>query len=421
PWPLIEAAGFVQTAPNRARFRGGSHRHALKTHAGEKHALIIGAGLAGTAAASALAARGFTVDIFDEHPAPAEGASGNLAGVISPMLSKDDNLASRLSRAAFLYALQELRARDGTAHPALWAACGLMQLAKDARDEALFAAIAQKGYPPDFCSVLSAHEIEARFNITAPASGVYFPKAGWVNPPSLCRSRLMQPGIRTHFNTPISAIEKSPQGWALKNDGTALAQAPIVILANSYAASRLAQASHLHFKKVRGQVTHLADPALPASDWVWQRDGYLTPSVGGLRCLAATYDFDNDNPALSLQSHRDNLAKIPALFPGEKLDVDAHDLPGRVGFRGLTIDRLPLIGTLPDTESPWPASPTLSTLPRLPGLFTLLGLGSRGITWSALAGEILASHINAEPLPIEQDLMDAIDPARFLLRDSRKK
>ena len=82
-----------------------------------------------------------------------------------------------------------------------------------------------------------------------------------------------------------------------------------------------------------------------------------------------------------------------------------------------THDRLPLAGRAPDPHAALPArrdAPRL--LPRQPGLYLLSGLGSRGLTSAALAGELVAAQISGAPWPIEADLVDAVDPARLLLR-----
>jgi tRNA 5-methylaminomethyl-2-thiouridine biosynthesis bifunctional protein len=47
-------------------------------------------------------------------------------------------------------------------------------------------------------------------------------------------------------------------------------------------------------------------------------------------------------------------------------------------------------------------------------------LGSRGIASAALGAEVLAAAIIGAPLPAEADLLDAIDPARFLTRGFRR-
>jgi tRNA 5-methylaminomethyl-2-thiouridine biosynthesis bifunctional protein len=48
-----------------------------------------------------------------------------------------------------------------------------------------------------------------------------------------------------------------------------------------------------------------------------------------------------------------------------------------------------------------------------------MALGSRGLTTAALGGELIAAQICGAPWPLEADLADAIDPARFVLRTSR--
>ncbi len=44
------------------------------------------------------------------------------------------------------------------------------------------------------------------------------------------------------------------------------------------------------------------------------------------------------------------------------------------------------------------------------------GFGARGIVWSALMADLLVSRLEGAPLPIENDLVDAVDPGRFLLK-----
>ncbi|MGH8676080.1 MAG: bifunctional tRNA (5-methylaminomethyl-2-thiouridine)(34)-methyltransferase MnmD/FAD-dependent 5-carboxymethylaminomethyl-2-thiouridine(34) oxidoreductase MnmC, partial [Burkholderiales bacterium] len=82
-------------------------------------------------------------------------------------------------------------------------------------------------------------------------------------------------------------------------------------------------------------------------------------------------------------------------------------------------DRLPVIGALADENAPAPKNLQLATLARQPGLFGAFAYGSRGLLWAGLGGELLASIIEGEPLPLEAKLADALDPARWLLRARR--
>ena len=93
-------------------------------------------------------------------------------------------------------------------------------------------------------------------------------------------------------------------------------------------------------------------------------------------------------------------------------------LQGRVGWRFRTDDRLPIIGAVP---SNWNHQALrLREITRQRGLYVCSALGSRGITWAPLAGQILAAHLTGMPMPLEGELVDALDPARFMVRGNRK-
>jgi tRNA 5-methylaminomethyl-2-thiouridine biosynthesis bifunctional protein len=49
----------------------------------------------------------------------------------------------------------------------------------------------------------------------------------------------------------------------------------------------------------------------------------------------------------------------------------------------------------------------------------LTALGSRGLTWAPLLADLVAAQALGEPWPIEQELADAMDPARWLVRAAR--
>ena len=69
---------------------------------------MLGAGLAGCQIGTELARRGCQVELIDRLAGPALATSGNWAGCYLPAPSRDDNLASRLTRAGFLALQQRL-------------------------------------------------------------------------------------------------------------------------------------------------------------------------------------------------------------------------------------------------------------------------------------------------------------------------
>jgi tRNA 5-methylaminomethyl-2-thiouridine biosynthesis bifunctional protein len=137
-------------------------------------------------------------------------------------------------------------------------------------------------------------------------------------------------------------------------------------------------------------------------------------------CAGASYNFDDDSETRA-EDNAGNLTRLEMILPGCAAGLDAPSLGGRVGFRAVPPDRLPLIGQLPDPAATLPAGEIqLAQLPRQPGLYALLGLASRGLVWAQLGAELLAAQIEDAPLPLESQLANALDPGRFWLRRLRR-
>jgi tRNA 5-methylaminomethyl-2-thiouridine biosynthesis bifunctional protein len=406
-----------------------------EVHNLERSAIVVGGGLAGTSITGALLRRGWEVSLVERHHRPAQEASGNLAGVFSPMISRDDGLAARLSRACFLWLRKELEQLEGARLPVRWNGAGVIQLAKDGVEEELFERIQNElQFDAGFVRRLSREEAEILVGGEVEIGGVVFPKGGWVNPPSLCEARLTQDYrgsiLRRIFGREVSQLrwEGETRRWCvLDSHDQLIAEAPVVVLANGFEASRFEACAHLRFKKVRGQVTHLPEALLGRDRGVFYtitRDGYVTPSMDGMMSLGATYDFDSEDMSLREGGHESNLERFCRILPGALPKVDLEELGGRVGFRSLTPDRLPVVGEIADLGefegSQNGAREGLGMIARVHGLYGLLGMGSRGLVWSGLMGEFLAAKIEGEPLPIEFDLAESVDPARFLFRGKRR-
>ncbi|MGL6481211.1 hypothetical protein ACSZN0_19680, partial [Aeromonas caviae] len=54
------------------------------------------------------------------------------------------------------------------------------------------------------------------------------------------------------------------------------------------------------------------------------------------------------------------------------------------------------------------------------GLYVLGALGSRGLCSAPLCGELVASEICGDPLPLAADLLEALHPARYWVRRLRR-
>jgi tRNA 5-methylaminomethyl-2-thiouridine biosynthesis bifunctional protein len=54
--------------------------------------------------------------------------------------------------------------------------------------------------------------------------------------------------------------------------------------------------------------------------------------------------------------------------------------------------------------------PVIGQAGRDTGLWLACAYGSRGLTWSALAGDIIGAQMDEEPVPLERDLLGKIAP-----------
>jgi len=392
-----------------------------------KSALVIGAGVAGCAAAERLASRGWQVQLLERHPAPAQEASGNPVGLMHPVLSKDDNFTARISRACALYGARLFQALDREHLGLRWGQSGILQLAKDGEQEAQQRQVIEAlGFPADYARYVDAAEAGALAAAPVATGAWYYPGSGWLSPPTLCRALLARwpAAIQPHYGCAVAAlVHKDSQWQALDAEGKLLAQAPVVVVASAADARRLFPG--LPLSRVRGQVSLAPAGSVADIKAALCGNGYLTPALEGQHCFGATFDFQDDDPDPRPEGHVTNLGHLKALLPATDTSVfDPAQMQGRVGFRTATPDRLPLVGPLPD-EAAFLAHPLrreaqLAEIPRLEGLHCLVGLGSRGMVWAPLAAELLAAKLNQEPLPLERELAEALDPARFLLRAQRK-
>lgn len=428
----FEVAKRPGLAPKRemtvARLREGVSRIDQAQRHRERSAIVIGAGIAGASAAERLCARGWAVTLIERNAEPAQGASGNAAALFHPVVTRDDNHLARLSRAGCVAALSLWKRLDQTGITPRRSHCGVLQLARDEREaKAQHDAFARLAFPAAYAELVDRERAGRIAGVELAAGGIWFPQAGWIDPRSLTSALLAASGPRLtrRFRADVAAIERDAGTWrALNAAGAELARAPVLVLANASEALRLAPSESIQLRSVRGQLTHLPAAHAPILNAAVLRGGFILPPIEGSVLVGASFDLEDADDTLRADSHEGNLERMQAILPrsgGWTQAFDAAALAGRVGFRAVAPDRLPLVGALPDEEAIGRSADRLSRVPRKAGLYGAFAYASRGIVWSALAGELIASLLENEPLALDDDLVGALDPARFALRALRRK
>jgi tRNA 5-methylaminomethyl-2-thiouridine biosynthesis bifunctional protein len=444
----LEAAGFDCSkaegfASKRAmligrfapRWRVRRHEPPLPFATAERHAIVVGAGLAGSALANRLAVRGWRVTLVERHARAGCEASGNPAGVFHPLLSRDESVASRITRNGFLYALARWQGLERAGHDFSRSTGGLLQLADDpAHADALDEAIASLGYPPELVRSLSSDEAGAVAGARVARGGWLYPLGGSLDPAALCAAFCAgtdsNGAIAWRTGVTAQRIVRDGDVWHLfDTQDERIASASVVIFANARDAARLAGLEYAPTRIVRGQLTRLPPDVSPPLRLPLIGEGYAIPLASGL-VTGATYDIDDTGDDLRPASHAENLARLADLLPGfapadGAATVDPAALAGRVAFRCVTSDRLPMIGALADEaasrrDAAILRGARLPDLPRAPGLYGAFAYGSRGLVWALLGAELIASELEGEPCPLERDLAESLDPARYLLRALRQ-
>jgi tRNA 5-methylaminomethyl-2-thiouridine biosynthesis bifunctional protein len=389
----------------------------------ERRAIVVGAGIAGTAVTERLCARDWNVTLLERQARPSP--PGRHAGVFHPVLTPDDSLFARLTRSGFLAALARWRALEAAGHRLVWDECGVLQLAREPREaEAQQKAVAALALPPEYVQCVTREEASAHAGVPLAAGGLRFPSGGWIRPVSLVAAQLAAASERVdaRFDCEVASIARRGESWsAFDANGRELAAAPVLVLANAADAPRLFPSAHVRVRRVRGQITFLPGARFAPPRVVVLRGGFVLPARHGESITGATYDLEDEEAAVRVSSHAGNLERLARIVPGAGTSLDPGSLEGLVGFRAVTRDRLPAIGAIPDESASTLSNSRFDRLPRVPGLYGSFALGSRGLLWAALGAELLASVLEGEPLPGEARLVEALDPGRFLLRALRRE
>jgi tRNA 5-methylaminomethyl-2-thiouridine biosynthesis bifunctional protein len=394
-----------------------------------RQAVVIGAGLAGTSCAYALARRGFDIHLVERGGGVAEGATGMHQLAFYPQLAANPNWQSLYSLQAFQYSAHHLHNLSADGHMD-WQASGFIKLETHERDREQHRRLRQhfgsanqlaRWVTPDLASKTSGLQLAH--------GGFYYPKAGWVDPGQLCDAQIDHPRIEVIYGREISSLTKTADGWSLRDgSGNVLLQSPLVIIANGYLASRFDQLHNLPLTPVRGQTSLLrARSGFDNPKTIIGGTATLFPQHRDRHNLAATYDPGDDDIQIRNSDHQmlqENLqGMITADYPSSPDD-------SLVGIRAVSRDRFPVTGAVPEWNSLLAHYSPLrrnahAVVPgfrnNLPGLYVATGFGSHGLNQIPLCAEHLASVINGEPDPLPRSMAELISPIRFLIRDLKQQ
>ncbi|MBA4211774.1 MAG: hypothetical protein C0449_01705 [Polaromonas sp.] len=386
-----------------------------------RHALVIGAGLAGAAVTSALVLRGWRVTLLDAANGPAQGASGLPVGMLSAHVTRTPTPLSRLSALGVAHTLAELSRL--VPQSAGWQACEVDNLGHD---------------PGRWPATL-----------VRPAALVN----AWLHEAQTLGS------LTTRWNTAVQRLSQasgdgsasSPIWRAWDAQGACVGEANVVVVAAALGSLDLLAGQSgpmskddLPLNPVKGQMSLGAQPGGPLAARPQRNDGVFVPQYrdegltpawpGNIWSMGSTFERGVTNTAVTAEGHERNARSLETIAPAAaqhlRSELSQGKLLGWSQVRCASLDRLPLVGAAPDAQALRQQLETgraqrrrvsLADVPRWPGLHLLCAMGSRGITLAPWCAAQLASQINGEPSQVDPALLAALDPARFAVKNARRQ
>lgn len=413
-------------APSEAWLPG---RPSLNSPEGKtSRVLVVGAGIAGMTLAAVLSDQGFEVTVLDARdPLGSDGVHhGHLAAALTPVVSADDNVRSRLSRAGALLADRLWRSMPKSVG---WR-CGALQLQRPAnakRQVDLESVAAGLGLPR-WARWVDASQAGAIAGQPLDRGGLWMP-GGWViRVPSLLQALGQRKGLTVHCAHAHQLTRQAGQWCVLDPDGDVVDRAPVVVLANAGDALSLLQRSGLDIvasgasgelgedsaakrlmsmHRLAGEIT-----LIPATDLdqgprcIVGGDGYVLPAIDGWCVSGGTYVRGEAGAEMSArvteQGRAQNVERAASLLNrpdlGRKMTVtELARLPGWAGWRAVVSGRLPVVGLVPTHAD----------------LYLCTAGASRGLTWSALQAHLIADHLLGRGPALERSLLSSITPQKM--------
>lgn len=342
--------------------------------------VVIGAGIAGFAAALALWERGAAVSVV-EAGRPGGEATGASAGMVAAQYEAEPSVKFRLGvecRARYPEFVAKLEELSGQALHLRWDGILVANLSQQEHEDAGVAVRWQQeeGLQAELLDPGQATELQPGLGSEA-VSYIWLPEEGQLDSQALAvalSAALARTEIRLiRGNSVVEVLSRngSVTGVAMA-DGRTLAAERVVLAAGAWSGTLRGLPRVLPVRPVRGQMLRLPGATLALEHIVGSHAGrYLVPKADGTVLAGSTMEdagFDQSISEDGLRLIHDGVSQLVPALAGLKA------LERWAGLRPLSADSSPIIG--PD--------------PELDGLIYTTGHGRSGILVAPLVGAVVA-------------------------------
>ena len=399
----------------------------------KKYAIVIGGGLAGCTTASSLANNGWKVNLIERKAKIASSASANKKAILhfNPSVSAN-NILNDFRIRAYLYSVNYF---NKYINSNIWNKCSILQLSNDnITKQKQIDVVNSNLYPNDFVKFVDKSTASKLSGIDLCKGGLFFLDSGFVNIIDLCKDIINNNNIIVSYNTNILRLKwlNDKKLWlVLDNHGNKIDKAPVVVIANAGDAVKFEQVNKFSIKYLHGQCSLIPESNISKKlKTIIYGKNFITPSVDGVHSLGATFSRDinsnniDNNNKLNFFRLKES---IPILY--KSLDFFSN-IDEFYGFRCFSIDDFPLVGQVPNYTKFINDYKLLGINAKtkfdkrgeyLPGLYLNIAHGSHGVMSCLISSELISSFINNRPQSLKKDIIDALNPARFIIRDLKKQ
>jgi len=397
--PSPSGRGRLSPSPFGGRVGMGEPAIKIPYNQSPRTAIIIGGGIAGCAAAHALAQRGIKVTLIERASQLASAASGNPRGILHARFGAGGDPLHRFVLASYGHALglmDEVLPIDGETR----VECGLLQLACNPAEIKRISRLAEHDWAEHLMQFVDEEQAAQLAGVEMKFGGLWFPAGGWVVPPKLCAALALHERIEQRLGYEVEGLGKVASGWRVNGRDTQgvewSAEADIVVVCCAHSAKKLAQFEHFPLIPVRGQITLVSETeASQTLQSVVCGDGYCTAAVAGVHVMGATHAFDDESTELRGTDHVENLSSLNEYAPALRQalgEVRLDELQGRASVRCSAPGSTPLVGEVEQ------------------GLYCSLAHGTRGLLTAGVSAEVLAAQICGQLPPFPTSILEALAP-----------